>query len=50
MKDQYIRELLDRYNPDEAGFQKIGMLVYYSYHDGAEYLTEQDIKDNEEDS
>ena len=48
MRDRYIEELLDRYeNRTADNYRIIGELIYYSFHDGEEYMSIEDIEDNE---
>ena len=50
MKNKYIEKLLDKaelIHPERDRYAFIGEMIYYSFHDGEEYMSVHEIMDNE---
>lgn len=50
MRNKYIERLLDKAEtiPEERRYAFIGEMIYYSFHDGMEYMSTREIMDEEE--
>jgi hypothetical protein len=50
LRNKYIEKLLDKAETilEERRYAFIGEMIYFSFHDGEEYMSVKEIMDNEE--